>query len=119
MNTDEVTPRAVIASAVHGEYTITADTPADAWADDALAALDRAGFAVVANVWVAQLELIDGQGGWVSVHTTAEGAIETLIGWARGVGIELTTYTTDSGSTVLDDHPDVETHGISYVPVQR
>ncbi|SKU30429.1 Uncharacterised protein [Mycobacteroides abscessus subsp. abscessus] len=100
---------------------ILADSLGGGWpqADAALDALDRAGYAVVAKVWVAQLELIEHRGGWIGVYVTPEGAAAALVKWARDVGVPIEHYDPATGSEILDEHPEIETYGVSYVEVQR
>lgn len=111
---DEVTARDIVRGVMEGE------APFPERATEAiLDSLDHAGFAVVARVWVAQLDLVDGQGGWIGVHVTAEGAAAALVEWAQGVGIAIDGFDYATGSEVLDGHPDVESYGVSFVEVKR
>lgn len=117
------TPRDIIRPAisdtiVDGSWELT-ERDVDAAADDALAALDRAGFAVVDRVWVAELDLCDDGGSYVAVHTTPEGAVAAIVGWAGGLGIEVDDLTTESGSETLDDHPDVRSYGITHTQIRK
>ncbi|ORA24880.1 hypothetical protein [Mycobacterium aquaticum] len=106
----EATPREVISDALGGGWSM---------ADAALDALDRAGFSVVSRVWVAQLDLADGDAGYVAVHTTPEGAVSAVIRWAGQLGIVVDDLTTESGSQTLDAHPEVASYGVYNVPVER
>ncbi|GAS94429.1 putative uncharacterized protein [Mycolicibacterium canariasense] len=122
-HTDVATPRDIIRAAVGSNIVDgsweTSESDLEDAADGVLTELDRAGYAVVNRVWVAQLELVDGAGGWVSVHTTPDGAAGALVAWAQGVGIDIDNYDPAAGSRILDDHPDVESYGVSHVEVQR
>ncbi len=91
----------------------------DQAAGEILGDLDRAGFSVAARVWVATLDFINNEASYCSVHTTPEGAVAAVIKWAGENGINVDDLTTGSGSEILDDHPEVQSYGIGYVPVQK
>ncbi|MCT7373377.1 hypothetical protein [Mycolicibacterium llatzerense] len=122
----EVAPRDVVSSTL-GRLMPYSDSPQpdtsrrvlDQAAGEILADLDRAGFSVAARVWVAELDLGDDGGSYVAVHTTPEGAVAAIIRWAGEVGIAVDDLDTESGSETLDEHPDVRSYGVCYVPVQK
>jgi hypothetical protein len=89
-------------------------------ADAALAALEAAGYAVAAHVWVATLELAEDGVGWVGAHVSRQGAEEALVSFCQRSGVEgIDEYDADTGAEELDEHPAVASYGVSYLPVQR
>lgn len=109
------------ADALASPRDIITDALGGGWpqAEAALEALDRAGYSVVSRVWVAQLDLTADAGGYIGVHTTAEGAVAAVVRWAGDIGIVVDDLTTESGSRILDDHPDIASYGVFHVEVQR
>ncbi|AUV60785.1 hypothetical protein I5J35_gp07 [Mycobacterium phage Rem711] len=114
-DTAELDPRDVVKTALESAV----DQTTSATAAGVITALDHAGFAVLSHVWIAQLELIEGQGGWISANATSAGAVDDLVRWCNEMGIGLDEYDPSTGSEFLDNHPDVETYGVSYVPIGK
>jgi hypothetical protein len=69
-----------------------------------------------AKYYVAQIELTTGA-GWTSIHVSREGAEQALIQWAAIAGVNrgIPVATIDN----FDMSREVESYGISYLPVEK
>ncbi|QEA10810.1 hypothetical protein [Mycobacterium phage Weirdo19] len=79
--------------------------------------VDLEAFGDGAVVYIAELDLVDGAGGYISAHRTEAGAIGKLVEFAARLGITIDDYG-PTGPGVLDDHPEVASHAVMRVPLE-